>query len=142
MQLKELLPSAVTLVSIILSSTFQLSNETMQEYIVEFKFLAPNCGFTCLCCNYYLSSTNIHDQFIQRLCNKTLQTGILAKANHLKELESVIKHAEAFEAFDATKLGCSPMPKLWLLELPIVNVKKKATRIDKPTPPGQGCGSL
>ena len=36
------------------SSTFQLPNETIQEYIFEFKFLAPECGFTCLCCNYYL----------------------------------------------------------------------------------------
>ena len=36
------------------SSIFQLSDETIQEYIVEFKFLAPDCGFTCLCCNYYL----------------------------------------------------------------------------------------
>ena len=27
---------------------------------------------------------------------------------------------------NATKIGCSPMPKLWLLELPIINVRKRS----------------
>ena len=124
------------------SSTFQLPNETIQEYIVEFKFLAPDCGFTCLCCNYDLWSINIHDQFIQRLCNKTLQTGILAKANHLKELESVIKHAEAFESAQRNQTRLQSNAKVMAARASNYKCQKKATRIDKSTPPGQGCGLL
>ena len=50
-----------------------------------------------LVCNYDLQSINIRDQFTRGLCNETLQTDILAKDDHLKELESVIKHAEVFQ---------------------------------------------
>ena len=45
------------------SSTLQLTNETIQEYIVKLKSLAPGCAFTCPGCNYDLKS-NIQDQFI------------------------------------------------------------------------------
>ena len=68
----------------------------IDKYIVKLKSLAPGCAFTCPGCNYDLKS-NIQDQFIRIPCNETLQTEILAKADHLKELKSVIKHAEAFE---------------------------------------------
>ena len=41
---------------------------------------------------------NPKGQFIQGLHNETLQTDILAKAEYLKCLENIIKHAEAFES--------------------------------------------
>ena len=45
-------------------STLQLPNETIQEYIVKLKSLAPDCAFTCPGRNYDLQSINIFDQFI------------------------------------------------------------------------------
>ena len=59
---------------------------------------APDCEFACPGCNYDLQSEHIKDQFIRGLFNESLQTDILAKVNHLKTLEDIIKHAEAFEA--------------------------------------------
>ena len=61
------------------------------------KSLAPDCAFACPGCNYDLQPINICDQFIGGLCNETLQMDILTKADHLNEVESVIKHAEVFE---------------------------------------------
>ena len=66
-----------------LSSTLQSPHETI---VVKLKSLAPDCAFACPAYNCDLQFINIWDQFIQGLCNKTLQTDILAKGNHLKEL--------------------------------------------------------
>ena len=38
------------------SSTLQLPNETIQEYIVKLISLAPDCAFTCLGCKIYIPS--------------------------------------------------------------------------------------
>ena len=86
-----------------LSSTLQSPHETI---VVKLKSLAPDCAFACPACNCDLQFINIWDQFIQGLCNKTLQTDILAKGNHLKELQPLIKHAEAFDSAqrDQTRL--------------------------------------
>ena len=42
--------------------------------------------------------SNVKDQLIRGLQNSQLQTDILAKAETLKDLESIVKHAESFEA--------------------------------------------
>ena len=76
----------------------QSASETIQEYVVKIKSSAPDCEFACPGCNYDLQSEHIKDQFIRGLFNESLQTDILAKASHLKTLEDIIKHAEAFEA--------------------------------------------
>ena len=47
---------------------------------------------------YNLQDIHLKDQLIKGINNESLQTDILAKANHLKILEDIIKHAEAFEA--------------------------------------------
>ena len=37
------------------------------------------------------------DQFIKGIFNDSLQTDILAKTNHLKTLDDITNHAEAYE---------------------------------------------
>ena len=75
----------------------QNQHETVQDYLIRLKSSAPDCEFSCPGCNFDLQPNHIRDQFIRGLHNDTLQTDILAKASHLKNLEDIIKHAEAFE---------------------------------------------
>ena len=56
-----------------------------------------DCEFACPSCSFDLLPMNVKDQFVRGLANDVLQTGILAKANQLKPLEDIVKHAEAFE---------------------------------------------
>ena len=49
-------------------------------------------------CKLDLTPSHVKDQFVRGLSNQQLQTNILAKANQLKELPQIVKHAEAFEA--------------------------------------------
>ena len=89
------------------SNISQSDNETIRAYIVRLTSNSKDCEFECPSCKYDLASTHIKDQFIRGLNNSTLQTDILAKAGQLKTLESVVKHAEAFETaiFDQSKLS-------------------------------------
>ena len=124
------------------SLTLQSPNKTIQEYIVKLKSLAPDCAFTCPGCNYDFQCINICNQFIREPCNETLQTDILAKANHLKELETVIKHAEAFESAQHDQTRLQTNAKVMAAWASNYQCQKKATCIDKSTQPCQGCGSL
>ena len=45
-----------------------------------------------------IQDIHLKDQLIKGINNESLQTDILAKANHLKTLEDIIKHAEVFQA--------------------------------------------
>ena len=89
------------------SNISQSDNETIRAYLVRLTSNSKDCEFECPSCKYDLASTHIKDQFIRGLNNSTLQTDILAKAGQLKTLESVVKHAEAFETaiFDQSKLS-------------------------------------
>ena len=79
------------------AALMQNQNETIQEYLIRLKSSAPDCEFTCPGCDMDLQPSHIKDQLIRGLHNEILQTDILAKASHLKTLEDIIKHAEAFE---------------------------------------------
>ena len=80
------------------ASLNQISDESIQEYLVKLRSSAPDCEFTCPNCKFDLSPVHIKDQFIRGLYTESLQTDILAKASQLKTLEEIIKHAEAYEA--------------------------------------------
>ena len=79
------------------TSIIQNDQETIQTFLVRLRSAAVECSYSCPSCHYDLSETNIKDQFIAGLVNCVLQTEILAKANQLTTLDSVITHAEAFE---------------------------------------------
>ena len=79
-------------------SITQSSAETIQEFVVRLRSLAPDCEFICPNCTFDLQSNHIRDQFIRGLHNETLQADILAKASHLTTLQDIIKYSEAFEA--------------------------------------------
>ena len=79
------------------SSLHQSETEPIQEFVVGWKSIVPDCKFTCSNCQHDIQEQHIRDQLIRGLFNKTLQTDILAKASHLKSLEDIIIHAEAFE---------------------------------------------
>ena len=74
--------------------------------------------------------------------HETLQTDILATPNHLKELESVIKHAEAFESAQRNQTRFQSNAEVMAARASYYQHQKKTTRIDKLTHPCQGCGSL
>ena len=85
--------------------------ELIQEHTVCLKWAAIDCEFSCLGCQFDLATIHVKDQFIRGLFNHTLQTDILAKADHLKTLKQIIAHAKAFETAlrlrDQSKL-CGP----------------------------------
>ena len=78
-------------------SLSQSEGEQTKNFLVRLKASAKDCMFECPACKHDLSEMNIKDQLIRGLSNHSLQTDILAKADQLQELESIIKHAEAFE---------------------------------------------
>ena len=80
------------------SGMVQQDNETVQAYVIRLKSAATDCEFACPKCKHDMSSMYIRDQVIKGLSNDVLQTDILAKADHLKELDDVVKHGEAFKA--------------------------------------------
>ena len=80
------------------SAIIQQPNESIQNYVIRIKSAALECEFECPSCHFDMSSINIKDQLIRGLHNDILQTDTLAKADHLKTLTQVIKHAESFEA--------------------------------------------
>ena len=80
------------------SSITQSDNKTIKDFVIHLKSSAPDCEFICPQCNWNLQDIRLKDQLIRGINNKSLQTDILAKANHLKTLEDIIEHAEAFEA--------------------------------------------
>ena len=75
----------------------QQETESIQEFVVRLRSAAVDCEFECPSCQADIAHVSIKDQFISGLHNEVLQTDILAKANQLKSLEDVVKHAEAFE---------------------------------------------
>ena len=100
----------------------QGQTESIQNYRIRLKSLAQDCDFSCPKCKHDLSEIYIKDQMIRGLDNETLQTDILAKAESLTSLDTVVKHAEAFEAAlrdqaklsdvsDVAALGCPVMPE-------------------------------
>ena len=68
------------------TSLTQSENESIENFVVTLKSLVPDCEFTCPDCNHNFQDTHPKDQLIKGLNNGTLQTDILAKANHLKLL--------------------------------------------------------
>ena len=85
------------------SSITQKDGESIKDFTVCLESAALDCGFMCPSCSFDLLPINVKDQFIRGLANDVLQ---IAKANQLKSLEDIVKHAEAFEAAvrDQTKL--------------------------------------
>ena len=85
----------------------QGSAESVQDYVVRLKSNAVDCEYSCDKCKHDLTSEHVRDQFISGLHNELLQTDILTKANQLKDLTLVVKHAEAFESAlrDQSKLS-------------------------------------
>ena len=79
------------------ASMCQGDNESIQQYVIRLRASAKDCNFACPACHTDIADQYIKDQFVCGISNKTLQTDILAKAQLLDNVESVIKHAEAFE---------------------------------------------
>ena len=88
------------------SNLTQSENEPVKEFVVRLKSHARDCEFTCPSCAHDMVPTNVKDQLIRGLHNSALQTDILAKSETLKNLESIVKHAESFETalHDQSKL--------------------------------------
>ena len=131
------------------ASMVQSVDETIQEYVVKLKSSAPDCEFACPGCNYDLQSEHIKDQFIRGLFNESLQTDILAKASHLKTLEDIIKHAEAFEAAMRDQQKLQNSSEVMAARSSYKGLQKPfPPRDDKPPSHGShkqpcsGCGSL
>ena len=80
------------------SSITQKDGKSIKDFTVRLKSAALDYEFACPSCSFDLLPMNVKDQFIRRPGNDVLQTDILAKANQLKSLEDIVKHAEAFEA--------------------------------------------
>ena len=80
------------------SSITQSDNKPMKDFVICLKSSASDCEFKCPQCNCNLQHIHLKDQLIKGINNESVQTDILAKANHLNTLEDMIKHAEAFEA--------------------------------------------
>ena len=79
------------------SNIYQHEHESVKDYLVRLKTSAMDCEFSCPNCQHDLLTTHVKDQFIRGVHNDVLQTDILAKANLLKSLDDIVKHAEAFE---------------------------------------------
>ena len=79
------------------SSIAQKDGESIKDFTVPLKS-ALDCEVSYPSCSFDLLPMNVKDQFIRGQANDVLQTDILAKANQLKSLEDIVKHAEAFEA--------------------------------------------
>ena len=75
----------------------QSTDQSCDDFIGQLRASAIDCEFDCPSCHYDLTPHYIRDRFIQGLSNSLLQTDILTKANTLKTLEDVTKHAKAFE---------------------------------------------
>ena len=107
----------------------------MQNFIAQPKSVAQDCEYSCSSCQAGLQSIHVKDQFIWGVNNKTVQTDILAKAEYLKSLENIIKHAEAFEsAFrDQAHLHQQTNSAAW-----ISAYKKSGSNASKPC---SGCGT-
>ena len=76
---------------------------------------AIDCEFYCPGCQFDRVPVHVKDQFIRGLFNHTLQTDTPAKVGHLKTLEQIIVHAEAFETAlrDQSKLIGPTDPSKW-----------------------------
>ena len=120
MQLKELLPNEAILVF-----TMSHSVSTFSYQMKQYKTILLSCSsrFVHSCS----LDINIWDHFIWELCNKTIQMDILARANYLKELESVIKlnMLKHLSQDNMIKQDCSQVPKWWLLDFLIINARKR-----------------
>ena len=129
------------------SSITQKDGESIKDFIVRLKSAVLDCEFTCPSCSFGLLPINVKDQFIRRLAKDVLQTDILAKANQLKSLENIVKHAEAFEAAiqDQAKLQDSAEIIMAARTSDYQWSKIKQIRpsdIIKQQKPCAGCGSL
>ena len=76
----------------------QQESQAANEFLSRLRLMAVDCEFACPSCEVDISHVNIKAQLIRGLYNDALQTDILAKADHLKSVEDVVKHAEAFES--------------------------------------------
>ena len=122
----------------------QSPSESIQDYTVRLKSAAIDCEFSCPECQHDLAPLHVKDQFIRGLSNNILQTDILAKAGHLKTLEQLIAHAEAFETAlpDQSTLNNTIDPQSISR---ISDYRRQSNRQTKPTNrsprPCPGCGS-
>ena len=101
------------------------------QTLVWIKSVAQDCEYSCPSCQAdLLQSIHVKDQFIWGLHNETSQTDILAKAECLKSLEHIIKHAEAFESalHDQTHLHQQTDSAAW-----ISAYKKSRSNASKPS---------
>ena len=82
------------------SNLIQGDNEAVKDFVVRLKSAAKDCEFACPNpeCLMDLQPNHVMDQLIRGIRNTALQTDILAKAESLKTLNDIVKHAEAFEA--------------------------------------------
>ena len=121
----------------------------MQNYLTRIRSAAVDCEFLCPECDLDISRIDIRDQFIQGIYNETLQMDILAKADQLKSVEDVVKHAEAYETAlrdQANLHHPTNPPDSQVYRLSEYKKGKNANKFSKPlrqNPPEScsGCGS-
>ena len=101
---------------------------------------AIDCEFYCPGCQFDRVPVHVKDQFIRGLFNHTLQTDIPAKVGHLKTLEQIIVHAEAFKTAlrDQSKLIGPTDPSKWKISDYCKQSHIKVNRASRPCP---DCGS-
>ena len=86
-------------------SLSQSEGEQTKNFLVRLKTTAKDCMFECPACKHDLSEMNIRDQLIRGLSNQSLQTDILAKADKLNELDSIINTQRRLRVPCVTKLN-------------------------------------
>ena len=127
----------------------QEENQTIQSYLTSIRAAAIDCEFVCPECELDISRVDIKDQFIQGVRNETLQMDILAKADQLKTIEDVVKHAEAFETALRDQTLLQPTDKDHLYRISDYKRVKNSSKFSKPLRDHQqqapvncsGCGS-
>ena len=127
------------------SNLTQFESESIKDYVVRLKSAAIDCEYSCFNCQQDLTSEHVKDQFIRGISNDSLQTDILAKASHLKTLEDIIHHAEAYETAlrDQSKLN-EPADVFAARTSAYKKLKsaEKKISMQKSNRPCSGCGSL
>ena len=72
------------------SNLYQHEHKTINDYLVHLKTSAMYCEISCPNCSHNLLTAHVNDQFICGMHNDVLQTDILAKADLLKSLKTLL----------------------------------------------------
>ena len=124
------------------TSLTQSENESIENFVVTLKSLCSDCEFTCPHCNHNLQDTHPKDQLIKGLNNGTLQTDILAKANCLRTLDDIIKHAKAFASALHNQSSLDHPPDTNIAKISSYQCQQQHNKQpDKSLKPCSSCGS-